>query len=999
MKSMTRIIILSFALLLLSHCIKERYDKGKDMGNEKISVRFRVDDSPESKSISGLDENSDYILENLNIYAFRENGIYENSVFVDSHGLEDISLTLTKGEKYYFFALGNCGKMQVPKSIEEAKKLTLKINSISELSVGIPSSCISTLLKIQSDNETVNLDLSPLFARLRFNIDQSELIYGRLAISNIKIFNCNSVLFPFDREKNKPGSVIDGDETLLDDLNSVSSGEELVMYVPENRMGDLLQDNTNPWNKIPVRNEEKGKCTYIQIKGRYNSDGLEMGDITYKFYLGKDNCKNFDIIGGTDYDLTLVLTPEGSFIKDSWKVKQGDNWNDPRKIRFSTDATIRTLRCYDNIVDILDCDNYQLKIINDMEEAKKAGWELGLEKKAGENWKLKIRADLNVELDKEYQIKISTWDSQNIDSINVVAYAQPPISTHFKFQNKNLYMAMRDTIYLENLEYFENNISGSLSETSIISKDKNLSIKKLSNNSFEFCTFRSGDYNLIFKSEYGRQAECKLTIKPLFIDLYLNRDYGNKSSMSGPVPELEWNTDENIEVSADFSQSQYFKYKFEPASPQLKKVLLDGSTYTFRYRILTEKNSQMINAQLDKDLVSELFTFTVEPTEDASLFFEKQEEKENEAKLVVQRIPAYTILSKVKCPKTIFYAARLRNGVKDASDYLTKGKKIGFRLVSKSDKIIDRDFEFMLTPENSIAQESDGIKVYVNNLTNLQSKGRIDLSYFHLTGNNLKYKESISVRFPLHSNYPNKAIAISSDRDDISYSLSDNDFMRLTSRDKPNNYSFRETPVFASLINWRSHDTLGKTPIGKICYYMYFVMGGRPEIDKEDDRIIVYPSFGNFENSPLGKYISSHFKEYDAHVIEPEYHTMNNFYFSENSIRILYAKDHPEFRMMDDNQAQLSDITFYEEYNTTHNFQNPIYRVNHYSSNARSAEDFMNRNPVYLMFNIDGCISWRFEGKYRCGFGINGLSAENKFYGTLLRYSDVYPDSGGWIRD
>ena len=61
------------------------------------------------------------------------------------------------------------------------------------------------------------------------------------------------------------------------------------------------------------------------------------GDVTYRFYVGSDNCSNFDLERGREYDIRLSFRV-GSLFEPDWKVEL-DNWTDTRLFCLTADAS------------------------------------------------------------------------------------------------------------------------------------------------------------------------------------------------------------------------------------------------------------------------------------------------------------------------------------------------------------------------------------------------------------------------------------------------------------------------------------------------------------------------------------------------------------------------------------------------------------------------------------------------------------------------------------
>lgn len=118
-------------------------------------------------------------------------------------------------------------------------------------------------------------------------------------------------------------------------------------YVPENMQGTLLPGNTDSREKTQNRLLAENMSsvvpylTYVEFAGRLNpAAGGYGGDVTYRFYVGRDNCSNFDLERGREYEISLTFRV-GSIFDPDWKVGL-DNWLDERLFRLTADAMFTT---------------------------------------------------------------------------------------------------------------------------------------------------------------------------------------------------------------------------------------------------------------------------------------------------------------------------------------------------------------------------------------------------------------------------------------------------------------------------------------------------------------------------------------------------------------------------------------------------------------------------------------------------------------------------------
>ncbi len=195
-------------------------------------------------------------------------------------------------------------------------------------------------------NGTVNLDNCRfLFAKVNLTVDHTGLdgeldgSEGYFKNSKVSIRQANGSIVPL----NVPNMLYDADNAIdADGDPSMTNAHKktYTFYVPENLQGDLL--TTDDPNLKNLENGElepvKDLLTYLEFKGTVNPSNAYAaqigytGDFTYRFCLGTDNCKNFDVVGGRCYDITLNFTVNSLFNPEAeWKVSS-DSFLDGRVV-------------------------------------------------------------------------------------------------------------------------------------------------------------------------------------------------------------------------------------------------------------------------------------------------------------------------------------------------------------------------------------------------------------------------------------------------------------------------------------------------------------------------------------------------------------------------------------------------------------------------------------------------------------------------------------------
>lgn len=133
--------------------------------------------------------------------------------------------------------------------------------------------------------------------------------------------------------------VSDGD---YDSSMANASSMRFDFYVPENLQGTLLPGNTDQRRKsrdelvAAVGAAKESLLTYVEFCGEVSSAaGGYGGPVVYRFYLGNDNCSNFDVRRGRCYDIDLSFEVSSLF-DPHWQVDP--DFTDNRELGISADA-------------------------------------------------------------------------------------------------------------------------------------------------------------------------------------------------------------------------------------------------------------------------------------------------------------------------------------------------------------------------------------------------------------------------------------------------------------------------------------------------------------------------------------------------------------------------------------------------------------------------------------------------------------------------------------
>lgn len=284
----------------------------------EVPVRFAVMTGQEVKSSLDMDET---YVGDINIYAFR-NGKLDTEVYTSD--IASVSLNLVDGCTYNLYALANAGKIPSgPDEKEFLDSLTLRFKAVEDISEGVPMVWKKKDLAVSDRMMTVEVKLCRLISRVRLSLDKS-LLEG-FSVKSVRLCQSPVAVRPFrvwdsGSRAESPAETVDGDYASADDLESLNSGGTVEFFVLENCQGDLLPDNRDPWLKVPENVGERASlCTYIEMSGVFDEDYVLEGEASYRFYLGLDNCSNFDIPANSTVDVRLCITDD-ALKRMSWQV-------------------------------------------------------------------------------------------------------------------------------------------------------------------------------------------------------------------------------------------------------------------------------------------------------------------------------------------------------------------------------------------------------------------------------------------------------------------------------------------------------------------------------------------------------------------------------------------------------------------------------------------------------------------------------------------------------
>ena len=312
----------SVAILALAHLAGACYTVLPEMQEhsqatyDTARLNLRLTKNESTRSSISPDEN---IIQNICIMAYRqEDG--KLSAMQTKDSASEIDLELTSG-RYDIYVTANMGTFSAPASESDMEDASHTLKSFDDMDDALPMCWKGEAELKAGKNTTVYANLSRLVSKTGFKVEMGVL--EGLEITSVRLRQGAGKIRPFMSGGSRmidPEEAMDGDYATQDDIRCLMDGGTMYFYVTENCQGTLLPENTDPWAKVPDYIGEKADlCTYVEMKGRWNDDADYAGEVTYRFYLGEDAAKNFDIRRNSLHNLTLYLEEE-SLERISWKI-------------------------------------------------------------------------------------------------------------------------------------------------------------------------------------------------------------------------------------------------------------------------------------------------------------------------------------------------------------------------------------------------------------------------------------------------------------------------------------------------------------------------------------------------------------------------------------------------------------------------------------------------------------------------------------------------------
>ena len=327
-----QITLMAATLAAISSCTMHEMDiTGIGEGEETVKVQV-------VPSIRGLEDvttrssvtSGESAVNDINIFFYRD-GLLAASEYITTPSVA--TFLLAKDVPYNVYAVANAGRIDPISKESDMLSYRMSLGSsgfVGTLNgLGVPMVWSREGYTPSGSLAQLPVSLVRLVSKIRFRIDTDAL--AGLRVTAVRLCNGAAAVTPF-RMNGHGGSkvtsaseVTTGDYASDSDLQSLNAGGEVFFYALENCQGTLLPGNTDPWKKIPSSISVADLCTYLEVDCEFQSGFALAGTITYRIYLGQDNCSNFDIIRNVDMGVALCLTRNLDNV--SWKIDPDVDYN------------------------------------------------------------------------------------------------------------------------------------------------------------------------------------------------------------------------------------------------------------------------------------------------------------------------------------------------------------------------------------------------------------------------------------------------------------------------------------------------------------------------------------------------------------------------------------------------------------------------------------------------------------------------------------------------
>ena len=332
------------ALLMVLLCAGCQNPSPGDVAVSDIRSGRRLTASPsvappdDPHAVKSAFTGADYTVANYNLLIF-EVGKLAAKYYKDSGSALAFEVMADRSYNYYCVAnVGDCTGAFTVGDTPESQMAAWSVDASVAGSAGLPMAWSGTDIRFSKAEMRAGAHLEIVLTRL---VAQYDIVLDKSALSQFS-FTATALslcgpasVMPFAASK-AVSVVTTTDYALPSDIALLNRGQRATFYPLENRYGELLPGNDDPWRKIPENLSDTDHPTYIEIEGKAvvgDGSGLEI-PLTYRFYLGRNATRDFDVRRNEVNTVTLVLTDDAIGREEpSWKVEKG-SYTDTRSLAF-----------------------------------------------------------------------------------------------------------------------------------------------------------------------------------------------------------------------------------------------------------------------------------------------------------------------------------------------------------------------------------------------------------------------------------------------------------------------------------------------------------------------------------------------------------------------------------------------------------------------------------------------------------------------------------------
>ena len=295
-------------------------------GKRKISLKidFRLSGIEEKEFSAPLCKGGvvvdESLLEDINLYVTDELGDLVYHKF--SKGRMDFEVEAVDKKHYSIYAIANAGEKIAAANAEEIEWLSLSIPDISCIKSygGAVLMSGKTTPQLLDSAAAITVNLTRCVAKINLMADYSQLNKDvDLKVTCVELKNVPSTVALFRENKIiSPSASITGETIYNPGSDDLAKGLEF--YQLENMQGTLQPENVSQKEKTwPQGSLQSQICSYMELQATYSSP-RKTGNILYRFYLGNDMFRNFDVKRNTQLNVTVSFKGDGAVEENTWRV-------------------------------------------------------------------------------------------------------------------------------------------------------------------------------------------------------------------------------------------------------------------------------------------------------------------------------------------------------------------------------------------------------------------------------------------------------------------------------------------------------------------------------------------------------------------------------------------------------------------------------------------------------------------------------------------------------